>query len=63
MDDWQSFYVLLNLMIGANNREMKDRADIYIQRARQLCSEDTIKAALLESLIAELYLEYQPTHM
>ena len=54
MDDWQSFYVLLTLMIGANDQSMKLKADGYIHRANELCKDDTIKQTLLYALIKDL---------
>jgi hypothetical protein len=57
MDDWQSFYVLLSLMLGANDLSLKEKAVSYIERARDLCKEDPFKAALLETLISELQQE------
>lgn len=54
MDDWQSFYVLLSLMVGANDPGMNDRADGYVLKARDLCKDDPVKCKLLQTLIDEI---------
>jgi hypothetical protein len=54
MDDWQSFYVLLSLMRGSGDSQVRERANAYIARARDLCKEDETKRALLDQVIQEL---------